>query len=124
MRTKALYSVQPRRENLGIATKSTVFCPAAAKLFGIATKSTVFCSRKALELCARRKKFELRTKAHCILLSRAAKILEFSNKNNLNWLHFVLPRNQKFRNLSTEAIQICSAAQRKILEFANKNSSN
>jgi hypothetical protein len=41
---------------------------------------------------------------YCTLFSCAEIILEFTN-NNSNSLHFVLPRSQKFRNL-TEATQI------------------
>jgi hypothetical protein len=30
------------------------------------------------------------------LLCRAAKVLEFVNKNNSNWLYFVLPHSENF----------------------------
>jgi hypothetical protein len=156
VRPKVLYFIQPRRErfwicdqkycilfsraakNCGTVNKSTAFCSAvhrknyelrtkafflcsaAQRNFGIATKSTVVCSA-ASEI------FWNCEQNHCILFSRAAKILEFTNKPNSNCLHFVLPGSHNFRNLPTEATQIncilfCCAD--KILEFTNKCSSN
>jgi hypothetical protein len=80
MRTKALYLVQPRRENLGIATKSTVFCSAAraAKRFELRPKALHF-----VQLLSE-KKWKFRTKALCIRFSRAAKILEFTTRSKSN----------------------------------------
>jgi hypothetical protein len=98
----------------------------AATIFGIATKSTVFCALKFLEertkksiaFCsAAQRKFLNCEPKHCILLRRAAKILEFSHNTNQTDA-FVLPRSHKFRNLPTEAThelltEFCLAAQRK-----------
>jgi hypothetical protein len=76
------------------------------------SESFGICQQKQLKLtvlAAPREFLGFPTQIDSILFCRAAKILEFANESNSNWLYFVLARSENF--------WICQQRQLKLVVF-------
>jgi hypothetical protein len=107
--------VQRKFWNLPTKTTQTVFCSAAAKNLGIY-------QQKQLKFVLPRSQKLWNATKHCNRFSRAAKILEFTNRSNSNLIYFLSQRKSLELKLTAQRKQlkltaVCSNVQPKILEL-------